>query len=181
LPAEARTAEQTEIEKKQKHTPRNIEDLLQRGFRFAFSLAHDRATAEDLLQEAWLAVLQTRGPWKRSYLFTTIRNLFIDQWRRRKLVVMEPLQGNEDTRSAAPQEVWVNDPPVCARRDELEAALGRLKPEERNALYLSAVEGYTAREIGEMLSRPRGSVLSMMHRSRKKLRKMLESIAGEEP
>ncbi len=179
--AKARAAEQTGIKKKQNGSPGDVEDLLQRGFRFAFSLAHDRETAEDLLQEAWLAVIRAKGPWKRSYLFTTIRNRYIDQWRRRKRVVMEPLPGDEDTRSAGPSGFRAEDQPVYARKSELEEALGRLKPEERNVLYLSAVEGYTAQEIGEMLSKPRGSVLSMMHRSRKNLRNMLESKPGEEP
>lgn len=47
-------------------------------------------------------------------------------------------------------------------------------------LLLSAVEGYTAREIGEMLDLPRGTVLSLMHRARTKLRRWLDPRQSEE-
>ena len=59
-------------------------------------------------------------------------------------------------------------------QEVLEDALGELRPNERAALYLSAVEGYTAREIGELLDMPRGTVLSLMHRGRNRLRRLLE-------
>ncbi len=52
----------------------------------------------------------------------------------------------------------------------LDSALGRLRPEERAVLYLSAVEGFTAKQIGELLDWPRGTVLSMLHRSKNKIR-----------
>ena len=47
--------------------------------------------------------------------------------------------------------------------------LGGLRPEEREALYLSAVEGYTAEEIGAMSSTTKNTVLSWLHRARKKV------------
>ena len=62
----------------------------------------------------------------------------------------------------------------------MESALGRLRPEERAVLYLAAVENYTARQIGELLGWPRGSVLSLLHRARSKLRKAPE-VASREP
>lgn len=39
----------------------DLQDLVQRGFRFALSLTHDRTRADDLLREAWLAVLRAGG------------------------------------------------------------------------------------------------------------------------
>ena len=58
--------------------------------------------------------------------------------------------------------------------------MGLLRTEERAVLVLSAVEGYTAREIGEMLDAPRGTVLSLMHRTRVKLRRWLQDNPKEE-
>ena len=59
-------------------------------------------------------------------------------------------------------------------------ALGLLRPVERAVMLLSAVEGYTAREIGELLDAPRGTVLSLMHRTRAKIRRWLtESLEPE--
>ena len=60
-----------------------------------------------------------------------------------------------------------------AAQDEMDAALERLRPEEREALYLAAVEGYTASEIAKLTDRPRGSVLSLLHRAKARLRDVL--------
>ena len=53
------------------------------------------------------------------------------------------------------------------------------RPEERELLFLAEVEGYSAREIGEITERPRGSVLSALHRAKGKLRKRLGDEAKE--
>jgi len=44
---------------------------------------------------------------------------------------------------------------------------------EREALLLADVEGYTAQEIAELTGHPRGTILSLIHRSRGKLRRQL--------
>ena len=51
---------------------------------------------------------------------------------------------------------------------------------ERAVLVLSALEGYTAREIGELLDAPRGTILSLMHRTRAKLRRWLQDDPDQE-
>ena len=47
--------------------------------------------------------------------------------------------------------------------------LAKLRDIEREALFLHIVEGYSANEIATLTGRPRGTVLSLIHRSRKKL------------
>ena len=59
-----------------------LNDLLQRAFRYALSLTANRASAEDLLQEACLRLSRGSGPWKTGYLQKTVRNLFLDGYRR---------------------------------------------------------------------------------------------------
>jgi DNA-directed RNA polymerase specialized sigma24 family protein len=39
------------------------------------------------------------------------------------------------------------------------------------------VEGYSAREIGELVGRPRGTILSMAHRARQRMRELLRVSA----
>ena len=56
----------------------------------------------------------------------------------------------------------------------LSSALGRLRPEERAVLFLSVVEGYSAQQIGKLLEWPRGTVLSLIHRARGKLQRMMQ-------
>jgi len=53
---------------------------------------------------------------------------------------------------------------------DMGVVLAHLRPEEREALYLNTVEGYTAVEIGAMTGEPRGTVLSRLHRARERLR-----------
>lgn len=148
------------------------QDLLQAGFRYAFALTHHREDAEDLIQEAWLRLHRKYGAVKgNALLFATIRNLFIDNYRRRRLVSFEPLaetaadaQTECDAQSA---ESWARDIHV----EDLDALLALMRPEEREALFLHAVEGYTTREIAKLCRCPRGTVLSLIHRAKHKLRK----------
>ena len=143
----------------------HLEALLLRGYRFALSLTHDDTRAEDLVQEACLRVSRNGGPWGRAYVFTVIRNLHIDQFRRARKVAFQPL-GDHDPIGAAPAPPGFDD--------DLQGALGQLSDEHRELLYLSAVEGYTARELAELTQRPRGTVLSLLPRAKQKLRAILD-------
>jgi RNA polymerase sigma-70 factor (ECF subfamily) len=60
---------------------------------------------------------------------------------------------------------------------DLAAALGRLEPRARAALLLQAVDGYSAREIGEMLGVPEGTVSSWISRGRVAIRRDLDELA----
>jgi len=151
--------------------PADLTDLLQHGFRYAMSLTHERAGAEDLVHDACVSILRADGPWHRGYLFATIRNRYIDQYRRRKKVTEVDI----DTADSQSSGTFVDDEQADAGLDTMietetiETALALLSPAEREAMYLFAIEGYTAREIGEMTGKPRGTILSLIHRGRKKL------------
>jgi len=150
-----------------------LRELLRRGFRFAHSLTHETDDAQDLVQEAWLAVLKTGGPWTLPYLLSTIRNRFVDGWRRKRAVEMVTLADFERN-AAVHREAWVDDEPLAVQNGDLDRALARLNSDERATICLSAVEGYSAREIAQILDRPRGTILSMLYRGRQKLRRFLE-------
>lgn len=137
--------------------------LLQHGYRYALSLTHDPSKAEDLLHEAWIAVLRAGGPLKKGYLFSAIRTRFLNQNKRERLVPFVPLdEFREETLTPSGPHF---------DQENLETALSTLRPVEREALYLSVVEGYTAEEIAKRTKQPRGSVLSLIHRSKQKLRR----------
>ena len=140
-------------------------ELAQSGFRYALSLAHHHHDAEDLAQQAWLK-LQRNGssPIVRGPLFKTIRNLFIDSLRRKRIIEFETLP--EETLSA---EEPASEPGVTGDLDYL---LGQLKAGDRELLYLHCVEGYTAQEISDLIGRPRGTILSSINRAKAKLRKL---------
>ena len=157
--------------------PDNLRELLQRGFRYALSLTHDTSRAEDLLQEGWVSLLQARGPHQRGYLFAAIRSRFIDGCRRERLVIFETLT-DANAVGMDGDSLHVEDE-VSADQAMLDRALARLRPTEREVLLLGDVEGYTAQEIADLTGRPRGTVLSLIHRTRRKLRGLLEQSKKE--
>ncbi|MEM7479839.1 MAG: RNA polymerase sigma factor [Acidobacteriota bacterium] len=147
----------------------NDQDLLQRGYRYALSLCGEPAEAEDLVQQAWLQIYQRYGKGRRlAALFPTLRHLFIDRYRRDRVVEFVPLEEAVEE----PESFAV---PVLARVD-LERHLASLRGAEREALFLQVVEGWTAAEIATLTEQSRGTVLSLLFRARRKL-----SAAADSP
>ena len=134
-------------------------DLLQSGYRYALSLTHNEHDAEDLVQDAWLKLHTGKGSIEnKSLFFTAIRNLYIDRYRKRKLIIIEELEEQGDTDSL----------PDNIDQSDLEKCLDKLRPEEREALFLNSVEEYSASEIAELTEQPRSTVLSLISRGKKK-------------
>lgn len=145
-----------------------LEALLQSGFRYACSLTHQPAEAEDLVQEAWLKLTRSKQTsWNKSLFFVTLRNLYIDRYRRNRLVVLEPL--DELSERADLRDAPGNEQEIAMDIQWLERSLSILRVEEREAIYLHLVEGYTAAEVAELTERSRNTVLSLIQRGRKKL------------
>lgn len=145
-------------------------ELINSAYRYALSLAHNTHDAEDLVQQACMKVLRRRGQLVgKKYLFSAVRNLYIDLIRARERTSLEPDPGTAIVDPAPdPSE-------VVEQRMEIEFLLKRLRPEEREALFLNCVEGFTAKEIGELTGQPRGTVLSLMARAKKKLLEQRDS------
>ena len=61
-----------------------------------------------------------------------------------------------------------------AERVSVWEAMKALASDEREIVMLATVQGYTTREVSEMLGIPHGTVSSKLHRTLKKLRKILE-------
>lgn len=155
----------------------DMDEILNRGFRYALSLTHDEPLAEDLLQEACTRLLRSGKSWQPGYLMATIRNRFIDLYRRQQRYPTDSAddpalpQALEKIGNPHQEEHFVIESAV------LEKALGRIRFEEREALYLSVVEGYTAREIAGLTRKPRNTVLTLIHRAQARLRKLLSGEA----
>lgn len=156
--------------------PDGIDELLDAGYRYALSLTHDVTEAEDLVQDASLALLASGGSWERPYFFATVRNRFIDRYRRSRKVLFLALDPDDRTAAEPPDFTW--EAPDVLETVLLNNALERLRTEEREALFLAVVEGYTAEEIAKMTDRPRGTILSLLHRAKKKLRELLGGDDG---
>ncbi len=146
-------------------TPPTDAELLQAGYRYALALTHRPADAEDLVQEAWLNLTRRYGRVdSRAVLFTVVRNLFIDQCRRRRVVQFTSLDAPDAPPSPA------TEPNEAGVKGDLDALLGTLRADEREVLFLHYHQGHTAEEIGQLRGQPRGTVLSLIHRAIAKLR-----------
>lgn len=144
-------------------------DLLNIGFRYAMALMHHLEDAEDITQEAWLNLNRRYGKIpSKAALFTSIKNLVIDRFRRGKIVSFE--SGEEMDPTPAPETA---EPGASA---DVETLLGQLRGNEREALLLHYIEGRTAEEIGNITDQPRNTVLSLMRRGLQKLR---ESVSPD--
>ncbi len=131
------------------------------------ALTHDADRAADLVQDAAEGVSRRGGPWSLPYVLRAIRNRHIDLHRRKGLSLVAL-----DVRH--PQPSQEPDLPTGAADPRLERALAALDTDDRELLYLSAVEGWTAAEIADLTRRPRGTVLSRMARAKARMRASLE-------
>ena len=147
-------------------SPSSIDDrqLIQAGYRYALSLTHHPEEAEDLVQHACLKAIRSKGQLVgKSYLFVAIRNLFYDMVEKQKPDSIDQHQLDAFTNLNEGTQENID------RRLDLDDLLGYLRPEEREAIYLNCIEGYTAAEIGKLTGRPRGTVLSLISRAKKRL------------
>jgi len=144
-------------------------DLLNSGYRYALSLSSSHQDAEDLVHDAWIRLDKRYGKVpEKALLFTTVRNLYIDRYRQAKKFQFSEFE----------EYSYVTQTDTFDELTEQEIAkfLMMLRDVEREALYLSVVEGYTADEIATLTSTARGTVLSLIYRAKIKLR---THLAGE--
>lgn len=146
-------------------------EFLNAGYRYALSLSANQQDAEDLVHDAWIRLDRRYGKCSdKPLLFRTIRNLYIDQYRRRRKVPFSDFDENQfEHLNDHNSHHSVEDTVMNA--DEIELVIDQLRDVEREALYLSVVEGYTADEVAQMIESTRGTVLSLVYRAKGKLRK----------
>ncbi len=146
-------------------------DLLNQLYRFAISLTNNEDQAYDLLQsciEKYLKANLTDIETPVAYLKRMIRNEFIDQMRKKRFHYdVDPTVIDRINDESALEELSLED--VFVQQSEVAALLGTMKPEERELLYLWAVEEYTIDEIAQMKQVPRGTLLSKLHRLKKRI------------
>ena len=141
-----------------------LKDILNRGFRYALALTHHEEDAFDLVQNAYLKICEQKKPLVIPYLIATIRNIHIDN--ARKKTTRFKWLNRQNNKKHYVQKFRVE--PV------LEQHLAQLKVRDRKILVLSVVEEYTAREISELLGISRNTVLTILSRTKKKLKSQLE-------
>lgn len=143
--------------------------------------------ADDIFQEIFLKLVKNPAAYGerekfKAWLFTVARNAAMDHFRREGSRGEVPLEG--DGEHAGPAEYMASPEPgpeetalARALAGRLEAALARLSPDQREALYLRHYSGLSFREIAGLLAVPIGTVLARVSRAAALLRKLLENEA----
>lgn len=158
---------------------------LNRIYRYCLSLTNNADQAYDLMQSALEKYLRNQSERESTnntspenpmgYMFRIVRNAFIDTVRRAKIRRHDEWEDGMDSR-LDPTESNLHLSSlehIAIEREQVEQVLALLTEEQRELLFLWAVEGYTIQEIADMTQTPKGTLLSRVHRLRQSLLRIL--------
>jgi RNA polymerase sigma-70 factor (ECF subfamily) len=157
----------------------------------ALRMTRNPSDAEDLVQETYLKAYRAFGSFKegtnlKAWLYRILTNTFINSYRARKrrpeqtdiddvedLYLYRRLGGLEAASAGRSAEEEVLD---HFTEGEVKAAVEALPEQFRMAVLLADVEGFSYKEIADILDIPIGTVMSRLHRGRKALQKTLHEF-----
>ena len=137
----------------------------------------DPALADDLLQECYCRFLSQAKPpqeeaHRKNYLFRIATNLLRDHWR----AVQRHGETAIETADLPSQDHEIANVPL---RSDLGRAMAKLKPRERQLLWLAYAEGASHREIAKSSGMKEASVRPLLFRARKRLLAIISGAALE--
>jgi RNA polymerase sigma-70 factor (ECF subfamily) len=146
-----------------------------RVFGLALTMVGNPAIAEEIAQEAFARAWRHAGAYDArrgrvaTWLLSITRNLAIDHLRARRSEPLDPALIDDAERT-----LWTAGARAAGGEGDLEAAalrdsLAELPGEQRRALLLASLYGYTAREIGEIEGVPLGTAKTRIRTAMRKL------------
>jgi RNA polymerase sigma-70 factor (ECF subfamily) len=159
----------------------------------AMRLTRNPSDAEDLVQETYLRAYRGFGGFSegtnlRAWLYRILTNTFINSYRAKKrrpdeteldevedLYLYRRLGGLEAATAGRSAEDELMD---WFSEAEVKAAVEALPEQFRMAVLLADIEGFSYKEIAEILDIPIGTVMSRLHRGRKSLQRQLYDFAA---
>ncbi|MGZ8594171.1 MAG: sigma-70 family RNA polymerase sigma factor [Actinomycetota bacterium] len=169
---------------------RDVLPLLPSLYGAAMRLTRNPSDAEDLVQETYLRAFRgfggfTEGTNLKAWLYRILTNQFINTYRKKQRepqIVEGPDDldewylydklGGRSVEASAETEVLDQIPDAVVK-----AALEALSENFRIPVLLADVEGFSYKEIAEIMETPIGTVMSRLHRGRKALEKALWETA----
>ena len=148
----------------------NAQDLVQDTYAKAFTSFHQFEPGTNL--KAWLYRILTTtfiNTYRKDQRRPLISDGEVEDWQ-----LAASASHTSDQGKSAEDEVLENLPD-----GEVKRALQEIPEEFRLAVFYADVEGYSYKEIADILGIPSGTVMSRLHRGRKLLRTMLMDYAQE--
>lgn len=151
---------------------REVVSLVPRLRRFALTLTHEAARADDLVQDTVERALRKRFLFKQpdnlcAWLMTLMHRQFLNEARYQRRHPAEEMV-------AAQAEASHDTATMQHLRMDIQAGLQQLDETHRVVLMLVAVEQFTYREVADLLEIPMGTVMSRLARARVLMQAFLE-------
>jgi len=145
---------------------------------FAITLTRDSEAAKDLFQETLFRALANKDKYSvgtniKAWLYTIMRNIFINNYRRKvKQNTIFDSTPNDFLLNQT-QSVVANNAESNLRLKDIQEAIHNLPQIFRNP-FLLYFDGFKYHEIADMLSEPLGTIKSRIHFARKLLKTQIE-------
>jgi RNA polymerase sigma factor (sigma-70 family) len=163
-----------------------LAELYERFGRVAYGLAlrvvRDTSLAEDVVQEAFLAVWRSAGRFvaerakASTWILTLVHRRAVDLVRREQPRRAEPLEAAPQASSETTEDqAWLR-----LQQTRVREALRKLPDQQREALELAYFGGFTQSELADRLGEPLGTIKSRMFSGLARLRELLAETGYEE-
>lgn len=158
----------------------------------ALKMTYNQQDAQDLVQETYMKAYKSfnqfeQGTNIKAWLYRILTNTFINSYRKKqkspKQVDSDEITDWQINNTDQSQNFGLRSAEVevleSMSDETVKKALQDLPKDYQVVIYFADIEGYSYKEIAEILGIPAGTVMSRLHRARTKLRKNLSEYARE--